>query len=280
MVGATELPPTSIMRRSLLLLLLTAEWISIGQAFQLSRSRPSRLLSTQTTTATTVAAAAASDEPLDFDPLLGNGQRLELSLLPHRPLGCTVEESLADGHYIFVSKVVEGGFAADAGLQVGDVIVGVSNLFGDVTSVTGLDQIKGLVASRPEEEALELTVVRGTAVAEEHERVLVDLCTGQDEDEAAVEECVLDYLKGGYADPTTIDDAIVVDDGDEDLVQSLLQMWAQDLPPPPPPAAMEPTSPAVPDPLKKKVKPWSSRSSPSGTYVRDPVTGEMKNIDA
>lgn len=29
----------------------------------------------------------------------------------------------------------------------------------------------------------------------------------------------------------------------------------------------------------KKVAPWSSRSSPSGTYVRDPKTGKMVNID-
>lgn len=26
-------------------------------------------------------------------------------------------------------------------------------------------------------------------------------------------------------------------------------------------------------------KPWSSRSSPSGTFVRDPTTGRMKNVD-
>ena len=33
-------------------------------------------------------------------------------------------------------------------------------------------------------------------------------------------------------------------------------------------------------PVKKKPAPWSSRSSPSGTFVRDPKTGEMRNIDA
>ena len=30
---------------------------------------------------------------------------------------------------------------------------------------------------------------------------------------------------------------------------------------------------------KKVAQPWSSRSSPSGTYVRDPKTGKMVNID-
>ena len=29
---------------------------------------------------------------------------------------------------------------------------------------------------------------------------------------------------------------------------------------------------------KKKTRPWASRSSGSGTYVRDPTTGKMKNI--
>ena len=29
----------------------------------------------------------------------------------------------------------------------------------------------------------------------------------------------------------------------------------------------------------KKPAPWSSRSSPSGTFVRDPKTGKMVNID-
>jgi hypothetical protein len=32
-------------------------------------------------------------------------------------------------------------------------------------------------------------------------------------------------------------------------------------------------------PKKKKVAPWASRSSGSGTYVRDPKTGKMVNID-
>ena len=31
---------------------------------------------------------------------------------------------------------------------------------------------------------------------------------------------------------------------------------------------------------KAASRPWSSRSSPSGTWVRDPATGVMRNIDA
>ena len=47
---------------------------------------------------------------------------------------------------------------------------------------------------------------------------------------------------------------------------------------------MPPTTTGIIDPdastSSSKPKPWSSRSSPSGTFVRDPVTGEMRNIDA
>ena len=71
-------------------------------------------------------------------------QLLELSIFPHRPLGCTVEESLAaleqsssSAHnYVFVSKVVPGGNAEHAGLQTGDVLVGLSGLFdGEIMDV-------------------------------------------------------------------------------------------------------------------------------------------------
>jgi hypothetical protein len=67
-----------------------------------------------------------------------NAEFLEFVLSPHRPLGCTVEESLADARHIFVTKVAEAGFSGRAGLLPGDVIVGVTDLFGALTDVTGL----------------------------------------------------------------------------------------------------------------------------------------------
>ena len=94
---------------------------------------------------------------------------IELVLEPHkhRPLGCTVEESLApvvaavdaaedddaDGgtsngeemaappppglHHVFVSQVRPGGNAERAGLMPGDVVVGVSDVFGNLAEVVG-----------------------------------------------------------------------------------------------------------------------------------------------
>lgn len=67
----------------------------------------------------------------------------------HRPLGCTIEESLAairktDRHgQVFVSKVITNSFANQAGLQVGDVIVDVTGIFGELKDVKdhGIDEV-------------------------------------------------------------------------------------------------------------------------------------------
>ena len=57
-----------------------------------------------------------------------------ITLDDHIPLGCTVEESLhEDDDFILITKLTKGGNAAGAGLKVGDVLVGVTGLFGDLT---------------------------------------------------------------------------------------------------------------------------------------------------
>lgn len=71
---------------------------------------------------------------------------LSVTLEDHRPLGCTVEESLdttSDASVVFVSKIVEGGNAEKAGIQVGDVLVGVTGLFGEITPAwkVGVDKM-------------------------------------------------------------------------------------------------------------------------------------------
>lgn len=62
---------------------------------------------------------------------------VNITMVEHRPsMGCTVEESLADEGLVFVSSVQ--GHAAAAGLQLGDVVVGVTGLFGEVEMVRGM----------------------------------------------------------------------------------------------------------------------------------------------
>ena len=104
-----------------------------------------------------------------MDGLYPDGELVTLVIKDHRPLGCTVEESLAtptksddessktknivkindddddevvsldDAPAVFVSKVVEGGHAEQAGMEVGDVVIGVTGLFGNVMAVSGFD---------------------------------------------------------------------------------------------------------------------------------------------
>jgi hypothetical protein len=124
-----------------------------------------------------------------------------------------------------------------------------------------------------------LTIARGTDVLEKHEAALVYLCSSGGSDKE-VEGCIVDFLKEGYDLGSDYDnDEDMEDCGDEDtdcLIDNMYNLWAEELPPPTSSTGSEGEQ------LKEsaqKIKPWSSRSSPSGTYVRDPVTGEMKNID-
>jgi hypothetical protein len=206
----------------------------------------------------------------------------DLEIKRHRPLGCTVEESLADHpvtNIVFVSKVVEGGSSEKAGLQAGDVLIGLTGMFGEMELVTGMGvaKIKGLVASVPDTEPLTMRVARGTQVMAQHEEALEDLCAGPSTSDKEVEECMLEYLTQGY-NYQPDDDEMECDADDDDtecLLDALHSIWYDDLPPPE--TTLEITD--QPDQAAKKVKPWSSRSSGSGTYVVDPETGKMRNID-
>lgn len=82
----------------------------------------------------------------ETDIFLEGAEIVEVCLEVHRPLGCTVEESLAKGYekVVFCSKVKEDGFAAQAGMAPGDVFIGVTGMFGggleDVTRA-GIDRV-------------------------------------------------------------------------------------------------------------------------------------------
>jgi hypothetical protein len=154
---------------------------------------------------------------------------------------------------------------------------------------------KGLVKSRPDDEPLVFRVARGSRVLEDHEHALVELCRNPDgglgASEEQMEQCVNAFVQSTYDDfddasaPVSVECQVV--DGDEDplsadcLLDSMYSMWAEDGVPA---AALAPSHPTPDDSsssrTKAKVKPWSSRSSPSGTYVRDPATGKLKNLDA
>jgi hypothetical protein len=98
--------------------------------------------------------------------------------------------------------------------------------------------------------------------------------------EKEVENCVVDFLAGGYdevGDNLHDQGAECGDDDTECLIDDMMNLWADEVP-------LPPTTSGIADQVNgensaKKPKPWSSRSSPSGTWVRDPKTGQMRNID-
>lgn len=217
------------------------------------------------------------------------------TLKEHRPLGCTVEESLSSddpgAHAVFVAHVKEGGHAATAGMEAGDVIVAATGIFGDLEAVQGLgiDKVRQLVGARPDEEALELRVARGTDVLARHEAALAELCANPVDDDT--EHCMLEYIKGTYYSDEEEDETVAASNDEEEcnpetdedcVIDSLHSLWAEDLPPVAPVKAMGDDSDdaSSADNQQSQVKPWSSRTSPSGTWARDPATGEMRNIDA
>ena len=91
------------------------------------------------------ATAAATNNSVDDNNFLQGADIMELTLFEHRPLGCTVEESLGKRfkNVVFCTKVTPGGFADQAGVQPGDVFLGVSGLFGNLEDVSraGLDRV-------------------------------------------------------------------------------------------------------------------------------------------
>jgi hypothetical protein len=141
-----------------------------------------------------------------------------------------------------------------------------------------------LVSACPDDEPLILRLARGTDVLTDHEDAVVELCSNPQQTDIQIEECVVDFLQAGYyneADASSTDagdDAEKGEEGDDgDILNNIFTMWAEDLPTS---AAIGKDTEGINVEEKSKTKPWSSRSSPSGTWVRDPVTGKMKNIDA
>lgn len=96
-----------------------------------------------------IASSASDDDELSMllekvEAVFPNGAMLTMTMKDHRPLGCTVEESLnEEDDYVFISRITEGGNAEKAGVQVGDVVVGVTGLFGELTIVmdSGVDKM-------------------------------------------------------------------------------------------------------------------------------------------
>jgi hypothetical protein len=134
-------------------------------------------------------------------------------------------------------------------------------------------------------------VARGTDVQTKHDTMLVDICTFNEGLDSQIEECIVGLNSYGMAFGDDDDDdddepAECADDDTECLLDQMHGSWEDEMS-----GLMdgggeaktgkgggadEEEEGAAKEP---KIAPWSSRSSPSGTFVRDPKTGEMRNID-
>ena len=229
----------------------------------------------------------------------------ELLEYEHKPLGCTAEESLDESLIeewnltsnppVFVSSLVEGGNAKKAGLIVGDVVLAVSGIFEDSIEDVhglGLDRVKTLVSGRPHELPLTIRVARGTSCRDRHEAVLMRLC---EEDESTNEKIlgntITSFISHGYFDEDVGNDIVecsIESDEADCMIDAMCAIWGEE-------CDLNKSSYSkdngeiMPDknseveaeeaPQKKKLSGYFSRSSPSGTYTRDPTTGKIENVD-
>ena len=136
---------------------------------------------------------------------------------------------------------------------------------------------------------MEFQIARGTSVLTQHESALVDLCASVSEDDKAIEECVLNFLTSAYSDDEAaqddprMDGSCGADEETECLLDDMFDtLWGGEFSDVLTPELKTENVQLVEEgkPTLGKPLPWRSRSSPSGTFVRDPKTGEMRNIDA
>ncbi len=143
---------------------------------------------------------------------------------------------------------------------------------------------RSLIAGRPESSNLIIKIIRNTSILEQHETALVDLCIlpegelysgGRDK---TIDKCIETMYKASYdmVDSDMGENNNMCDDEDmECMLETISSLWSEDM-------IVDGNQSKENDENNKveevkKSAPWSSRSSPSGTWVR--VNGTMVNID-
>jgi len=184
-------------------------------------------------------SSAATKEESTYLPII-EAMELEFVLSQHKPLGCTIEESLVPSYDnerpeylpVFVSNLVSGGNAEMVGLKVGDVITGVSAVFGDElqdTSTLGFYKLQSLVSGRQVEKPLRIRVLRGTNLLKRHEDALMELCMSP-VDESSWDSCVLKSVYS-YVDheKEDLDNLTEPCDANDDETECLLTaIWGEE----------------------------------------------------
>mmetsp|Transcript_9686 Transcript_9686/g.22025 ORF Transcript_9686/g.22025 Transcript_9686/m.22025 type:complete len:266 (+) Transcript_9686:137-934(+) len=256
---------------ALLVFLLGGAWgFSVSSVRRLGRIKSSTSLRSELDVVNGIPTLAGA---------LEGCRRMQIDLTEHKPLGCSVEESLAEEpngeKYVFVVDVVEGGNAQKAGIKVGDVIVQITGTFDECVDVSGLgiERVQSLVAGRSKDDVLTLRIARGSDVQQRHVLALVEMCIVGDDQATA--SCI-DAIYAEESISVDADESVCnEDDETECMLDTMWGSWDEGF------SESDSVGEAEEEVVvqKKKVMPWSSRSSGSGTFVRDPKTGKMVNID-
>jgi len=119
-------------------------------------------------------------------------------------------------------------------------------------------------------------------VKQHHEQTLMELCMIPDEEEEKsdnnyLNDClnVINTENEEYDDEEDGEGGGDCEDGDMNcMLDTMFDVWNDEF------EGNKKVEEEVveEEEVKKPERPWASRSSPSGTYVRDPVTRKLKNI--
>jgi hypothetical protein len=137
---------------SISILILLSPVLALLPSWKLQQSfRPTIYLTPKSLSKTQRRASVEEEQgsilpkPADVvNDIFPSALSIDLELKEHKPMGCTVEETMDSANdYVFVTKLVPGGFADQAGIQVGDVLVAMNGMFGELTIVleSGVDKM-------------------------------------------------------------------------------------------------------------------------------------------
>merc|ERR1719223_1709169 len=149
----------------------------------------------------------------------------------------------------------------------------------------GLERVKSLVSATDYNQNLIIKVARGTSVMERHEAALMKLCeidsTAEDKQ---FDGYITSFLKGGMDDFDATDTTNLADDEttqtasrcdveDEECIMNVMcDLWGEE-------CEVLGTNHITAKEKEEAEKPakssYFSRSSPSGTFIRDPKTGKL-----
>jgi hypothetical protein len=147
---------------------------------------------------------------------------------------------------------------------------------------------QSLISGRPPEKPLMIRVLRGSNVLQQHEDALMEICMSDSADDKSWESCVITSVHS-YDENQVFEDekmTLLCAESEDETGCLLTAIWGEEslvsVEEPSNSGEDEKFSSEEQQSPKKspmEVAPWSSRSSPSGTYAHNPKTSKIERID-